>query len=98
MGGGSPASGWPRRPSILPFRSAFPASILAFSEAVHTPSPAGRIQALEREVSSLRATYESEQFARVEEEDGVWCLRMNLEFATRGEALNALSGILGIVE
>lgn len=47
---------------------------------------------------SLRATYEAGEFVRIEEEDGVWSLRVSLDFQTRGDALNALTGLLGLVE
>lgn len=68
---------------------------VAFSEAVHGN---GSAAAVVEENRSLRATYEAGEFVRIEEEEGVWSLRVSLDFQTRGDALNALTGLLGLVE
>lgn len=84
------------------------AADVEFSEAVHgngngkaPDAPAASTAELARrlmtENASLRATYEADDFLRLEEEGGEFRVRASLRFGTRSDAAAALAALAGAV-
>lgn len=82
-----------KQPAAAPSRAETAVVDAALGEVAH-----GNGGAQAAEIQSLRTTYDTGQYVRIEEEDGVWCLRVAIDFPTRSEAMNALTALMGIVE
>jgi hypothetical protein len=64
--------------------------------AENGPPPSGRAaQTLSEENRSLRATYESGDYMRLEDHDGEWRLMVSLSFGSRFDAAAALAALAG---